>query len=157
MLLSFQPIDWPAVVIVLVFLIPVCLVDLRTYLIPDALVFSGCIALFSYLIFFQEERLVPAFIHGALGFAIVFAFWFFFRKQVGLGDAKLSFFLAAGLGFVEWWGTLLVASLVAVTYGLIGIAMKKMTMKTRLPLAPFFGVGVVCVILFKLIVLPAFG
>ena len=156
MFFTVQPLDCVSITIVIVFLVPICIIDWRSFLIPDFLVLSGCIALFSYLIFFQEERLIAAVVHGALGFAILFAFWFLFKKQVGLGDAKLSFFLAAGLGFIEWWGTLFIASLFAASYGLIRIRMRKMTMKDKLPLAPFFGIGVVCVLLFKIFILNMF-
>jgi prepilin signal peptidase PulO-like enzyme (type II secretory pathway) len=153
MFFSIQPINWPSIVIVLVFLTPIIIIDLKSYIIPDHLVFSGVLVLLVYFAFSQKDLFYPGLLYGALSFSVIFVFWLLFKKQIGLGDAKLSFFLGAGLGFLEWWGVLFIASLCAMTYGLIKIKQKKMTMKDKLPLAPFFGIGTVVVILLKLILL----
>jgi prepilin signal peptidase PulO-like enzyme (type II secretory pathway) len=154
MLFAIQPLDWVAVAVVGAFLVPIVVVDLRRFLILDDLVFGGTVVLFCYLVLWNDQRLLPALVHGALGFAVIFAFWIVFKKQIGLGDAKLSFFLAAGLGFIEWWGALFIASLFAMTYGLVRIKMKKMTLKDKLPLAPFFGIGAAGIVALKLCLWP---
>jgi prepilin signal peptidase PulO-like enzyme (type II secretory pathway) len=151
MLFAILPTDWIVVGIVAGFLIPIIVIDLQKLIIPDALVFPGIIVVFAYYALTDPGKIPPALVHGATGFAIILIFWFFSKKQIGLGDAKLSFFLAAGLGFFEWWGALLAACLTAIAFGLVKIRTGRMTLKHKLPLAPFFGVGVALVIVLKAI------
>jgi prepilin signal peptidase PulO-like enzyme (type II secretory pathway) len=152
MFFSLQPLDWAAAVILFAFLVPICLIDIKYFTIPNTLVLLGTCVLFLYFIFFLDyQKLLSSIFNGALGFSVIFVFWFIFKKQIGLGDAKLSFFLAAGLGFIEWWGALFIASLAAMLFGLIRIKKKKMTLKDKLPLAPFFGIGTAALVILKII------
>ena len=149
MFFTILPTDWFAVGIISVFLLPIVIIDLERFTIPNILVFPGITVLFGYFLLTGTNKMLPALIHGVLAFSIILLFWVFSKKQIGLGDAKLSFFLAAGLGFFEWWGVLLVASFSAMVYGLLNVKSGRLTMKSKLPLAPFFGLGVGVIISLK--------
>ncbi len=149
MFFSILPTDWFTVGIIAVFLMPIVIIDLERFTIPNSLVLPGIAVLFGYYALTAAGKILPALAHGALAFFIILVFWFFSKKQIGLGDAKLSFFLAAGLGFFEWWGVLLVASFSAMMYGLLNVKSGRLTMKSKLPLAPFFGLGAGVIICLK--------
>jgi prepilin signal peptidase PulO-like enzyme (type II secretory pathway) len=151
MFFTLQPSDWIVTGLVIAFLLPIIVIDLSSYLIPDALVFPGIAAVLVYYILSDISKVLPALVHGAVAFAIILVFWFFSKKQIGFGDAKLSFLIAAGLGFFEWWGVLMVGSLTAMAFGIIKVKTGRMTLKDKLPLAPFFGIGTAAVVLGKLI------
>jgi prepilin signal peptidase PulO-like enzyme (type II secretory pathway) len=149
MFFTFQPIEWPNIIILAVFLIPISIIDAKYFRVPNILVIAGSIILFAVIAVTRPQTIPVALVHGATAFAVIFLFWFFSKKHIGLGDAKLSFFIAAGAGFLEWWGILFFASVFALIYALVRISIKKMKKDDKIPLAPFFALGFFVIILLK--------
>ncbi|HEQ72321.1 MAG TPA: hypothetical protein ENN69_07520 [Spirochaetia bacterium] len=151
MLFVLRPPEWGSLIIMLLFLIPIALIDLKRHMIPNLLVFPGTAVLLLYKALTDLPSVPVALFHGALAFSIIFVFWLAARRKIGLGDAKLSFFLAAGAGFLEWWGMLLAASLSALLAAGVLIALGKMKRADQIPLAPFFFLGLVIVTVLKVV------
>lgn len=98
---------------------------------------------------------------GILGGSVAFLFFFILasvskEKWMGLGDAYLGFLI----GFLVGWPYVLLALMMAFTigafFGIIVILLKKKTMKSRIPFAPFLVIGALITIFFCRI-FPQFG
>lgn len=152
MLFCFQYLSWPNTIALAVILLPLCVIDLKKRVIPDLIVLPSIAVLLIMQAVLDISRVPVALLHGAVAFAVIAAFWLLSKKKIGLGDAKLSFLIAAALGFFEWWIVLLCASIGALFIALILMRIKKMKKEDKIPLAPFFCFGVIIVILLKLTV-----
>ena len=86
---------------------------------------------------------------GAAGFLFIFVLWFFSRGKIGLGDAKLSAFMAVVLGFIGWITAIFFASLTGLIFGLILIKLGKIDKKERIPFGPFLASGAILSFLIK--------
>ena len=115
--------------------------DVLTMRIPNWVPFVG-IAFLCVLRAWQSPReLVLVAVHGSVGFV---AFLFLRRvsgRGLGLGDAKLSAFLAAALGPVDWVVAVFVASLAGLAFSLPMLARGSISRSTPLPFAPFLALG----------------
>lgn len=87
-------------------------------------------------------------VSGAIGAVVAFLFFFalsYFSKEkwMGMGDA----YLALWAGLIMGWPKILLALMLAFTAGAIGgiilIALKKKTMRSQIPFAPFLAGGVI--------------
>lgn len=71
-------------------------------------------------------------------------------QGLGQGDIELIAFIGAFCGFLGWWFTLLVASLIGSITGLIIIIFNKGSLKTtRLPFGPFLAIGAITYVLMQ--------
>ncbi len=126
------------------FLAPIVFVDLKRKRIPDALVYPAILALGGWRLL--SGRLPPgALLELAVGFASLGALWLASRGRIGLGDAKLSAFLAFLLGLQGWIVAVFLASLGGVTFTLVGMRLGRMTGRESLPFAPFLAAGTAAV------------
>ena len=91
-----------------------------------------------------------------LGFLIFFLARIFSRKSVGMGDVKLAAVLGWYLGGSLIWFAMylksdqfdIVVSLsLAALYSIVQLILKKLNMKDSIPLAPFFSVGTILILL----------
>lgn len=133
--------------------------DLKLMEIPMVALWIGVGWTIAYFIFLDggsfnsaENLLSLKLISGALAGVVAFLFFFilaYFSKEkwMGMGDAYLA--LLAGL--IVGWPDILLALMLAFTigaaYSIILIALKKKTMKSQVPFAPFLITGVALVIL----------
>ncbi|KPJ84652.1 MAG: hypothetical protein AMS17_15950 [Spirochaetes bacterium DG_61] len=147
-----QSFDWIDFLLLLIFLIPIVIFDIKEKRIPDLFVLPGIgIFLIKRLI----EREIPVYmvlINGVVGFAFIFLLFVFSKGKIGLGDAKLSALISLALGVKLWMIAIFIASFTGVLFALILIAFRKMKWKTRLPFAPFLSFG--CLIPFFIKSLP---
>ena len=85
------------------------------------------------------------FLGGIIAFAVAFAFLVLFRRLshngIGYGDIKLVSALAAILGLYGTIFVLFIGELAALLFAGILILLKKLTMKGRIPFAPFCYIG----------------
>lgn len=151
MLFAIQPINWLNIIILAGFLIPIVIIDIKKHIIPDILVLPGAVALLIAMAIVDLAALPLALLNGAIAFAVIALFWLLSKKKIGFGDAKLSFLMAAAIGLIEWWICLFIASLAALSTGLILVKWKKITKTDKIPLAPFFAFGLAGVIVLKLL------
>ena len=82
-----------------------------------------------------------------LGFLIFFLARIFSRKSVGMGDVKLAAVLGWYLGGSLIWFDIVVSLSLAALYSIVQLILKKLNMKDSIPLAPFFSVGTILILL----------
>jgi leader peptidase (prepilin peptidase)/N-methyltransferase len=120
------------------FFIPVTIVDIRHYRVPDALVFWAMLAL---LIARALTKTLTAwfFCYGLTGYCSIWILRWFFKGGIGLGDAKLSAFICALLGLWGWVFSVFIASL---SGSILALAMmRRMRKIDKIPFAPFLSLG----------------
>ena len=64
-------------------------------------------------------------------------------EKVGAGDVKLAGAMGLALGYPNVLTALVIMSAVFVVFSLIGLVLRKLTLKTMLPFAPFMMIGMI--------------
>lgn len=82
-----------------------------------------------------------------LGFIIFLLARIFSRKSVGMGDVKLAAVLGWYLGGALIWFDIVISLFWAAAYSIIQLLRKKLGMKDSIPLAPFFSLGTILILL----------
>jgi len=140
--MSYTQQMWTEFLIFVGFLTPISICDIREKRIPDKYIILGFVFIFLLRMIFGLKSTILWFIFdSAIGFFIIWILWFFTKNKIGLGDAKLSAFIAFMLGLSGWVITLLLASIMAISLILILLFLKKMKKKEGIPFAPFLAVG----------------
>jgi leader peptidase (prepilin peptidase)/N-methyltransferase len=136
-------------------LIALSIIDIKTKLLPNKIVYPTGIALVLITSIWavangEYEILRNCFIVGAAYFALLGALWFASNgKAMGFGDVRLAFFLGFSMGLygflIPYIGMLLAFALGAVI-GLLVITVTKSGRKTKIPFGPFLAMGTIIVI-----------
>lgn len=112
------------------------LVDLKTSVLPDAVLLPAIGLALLRLFFTQQWQFLLAALVTALFFLALY--WLTGGKGMGFGDVKLGFFIGLVLG---WWQRVLVAVFLAfltgAIVGVIVILVKKKSLKSTIPFGPF--------------------
>lgn len=134
--------------ILAIFLMIAFVYDLKYYIIPDRITFSGIGVAFVWIItaFFlgyYTEMQVLSYIFSALGSSFfLFLIWFLSQgKAMGFGDVKLVFLLGLFLGWPLIIPGLFISFFLGALIGLILILFKKKKMKSEVPFGPFLIIG----------------
>lgn len=69
------------------------------------------------------------------------------RGNVGMGDVKLLGVIGAYLGAALIWWDMVVCLFLCAFYSVVQLLRKKLKMKDSIPLAPFFTVGTIFILL----------
>ena len=69
------------------------------------------------------------------------------KGGLGMGDVKLAAVLGWYLGGALIWFDLVISLSLAAIYSIVQLIRKKLNMKDSIPLAPFFSVGTVLILL----------
>jgi leader peptidase (prepilin peptidase)/N-methyltransferase len=123
--------------IFILFMVPLIYYDIKEQRIPDKLVLPGIVVLFIVKILIYRTFSIWYVINPLAGFLFFWALWFFSKGKIGLGDAKLSAYIALALGLPAWLMSILLASIGGLLFALIRIAGGKMSVKDKIPFAPF--------------------
>jgi prepilin signal peptidase PulO-like enzyme (type II secretory pathway) len=136
-----------ALLIFLVFALPASVIDIRSYRIPDLLIFPCFAAVFVFLLNAQisvlPNRLAAALLSGLFFFIIRR-----FTGALGLGDVKFAALIGLCCG-LPW---VCAAFLVAALTGIAGILIARRGRPQRdvpLPFAPFLTAGVIAAFVFS--------
>lgn len=117
--------------------------DLKHMVLPDlAILILYVIALlFWYLVHFNEWN----YFISAMWSFVFMAFLYLVTKGKGMGwgDVELSLFMGLFLGWPEIIVAFYVAFVVGALVGLVGILVKKMTGKSKVPFGPFLILGII--------------
>jgi prepilin signal peptidase PulO-like enzyme (type II secretory pathway) len=132
----------PVFVVFLVFAIPVSWIDIRTYRIPDMLIFSGSLVIFIFLLI-AETISIP----NRLSAAVLSGLFFFIVRKItgglGLGDVKFAFLIGLCCGLPWVCAAFLCAALLGIL-GLLAVGHTgKNTFHRAIPFAPFLTAGVI--------------
>ncbi|MDR2751452.1 MAG: prepilin peptidase [Clostridiales bacterium] len=120
----------------------IALVDLRCFLVPNALVASGFGVALLKACFDMDKSAAPL-ASLAIGAALCFAIALplALAKALGMGDAKLFALSGAALGLRGAIASLALAFALAGIVCAALLALKKAKRETRIPLAPFLAAG----------------
>jgi len=122
--------------------------DLRHKIIPDVLSYSAVILAIVYRLSLGNLSLFD-WLAGPILFIFFFLIWFISRgRAMGLGDGKLALSVGLILGFAQGLSALTLAfwigaavSLGVMLYFRLFRGVKKLTMKSEIPFAPFIILG----------------
>lgn len=134
------------------FLIVIFVYDLRYYLIPDKVIFPAIAAVFTYRIFelfsnkpdggLNFQFLVFPFSAAVLASSFFLVIFVISRgKWIGFGDVKLAFFLGLFLSWPNILAGLFFAFFLGALIGTFLIVLKRKTLKSEVPFAPFLVIG----------------
>jgi prepilin signal peptidase PulO-like enzyme (type II secretory pathway) len=141
--------EWADLLILSGFLIPIVICDIKQKKIPNLFVFLGAGLLFLKRCIVDTACLPVMVIDTMAAFIIIAAVWFLTKGKIGLGDAKLSAFIAMAIGLFGWFVALFVAALSGLLFALGSIKLKKSGFNDPLPFAPFLALGCVVSIVLK--------
>jgi prepilin signal peptidase PulO-like enzyme (type II secretory pathway) len=136
-----RDIDWIDFSLLLIFLVPIVIWDIKVKRIPDIFVLPGIVFFFVKRAIEREMPVYTILLTGCAGFTFISLLFVFSKGKIGLGDAKLSTLISVVWGLKLWIVALFIASFTGTIFALILIAFRKMKWKTRLPFAPFFSFG----------------
>ena len=136
------------------FLVILADIDREKMLIPNkilgVMLLTRVILLTGEVYFFPEywkESLISAGSGFLTGLVIFFLAYLLSRKSIGMGDVKLAAVLGTYLGSALIWWDFAICLALAAVYSVIQLLRKKLTMKDSIPLAPFFSIGTILVLL----------
>ncbi len=123
------------------------LIDLRTQLLPDVLVYSGiAVALVRIVLAIPGAPMLTSGIIAALGASgFLGAIWLITRgRGMGFGDVKLGLFLGLLVGYPQIVPAIYLAFLTGAIVGVILMLGHKKTLKSAIAFGPFLIGGTVC-------------
>ncbi|MBN1697783.1 MAG: prepilin peptidase [Spirochaetales bacterium] len=132
---------WLELFILIGFLIPIVLHDIREKKIPDIYIIPGFCLLLLTRFLFRCDFSFWFLLDIAIGFLFIWILWFVTGGKIGLGDAKLSGMIALVLGAAGWFFALFIASFSGLVTGMILLRMKKIKKEEGIPFAPFLAAG----------------
>jgi leader peptidase (prepilin peptidase)/N-methyltransferase len=158
--------DWelPAFLVLAGALVALSVIDLRSFLLPNKIVFpltGASVVLLGLAALAGGD--VSVFVRALLGGAAGFAFFFILHvaspAAMGFGDVKLSFTLGLFLGWLGW-GYVFLGLFLGFLYGaLIGMTLIVLRLKTRkdhVPFGPYLAAGTMTAILVGQALLDAY-
>ncbi|MDQ6989396.1 MAG: A24 family peptidase [Mariprofundaceae bacterium] len=116
------------------------LIDLETFLLPDALTFPGIVL--GLLFAWQSGYVLDALIGAVAGYAVFWLVaWLFWRvtgrEGMGQGDFKLLAMLGAFMGWQALPFVVLLSSVTGVVIGSIGLLLAKRGLRAEIPYGPY--------------------
>jgi len=132
---------WWRIAAFAVFAIPITLVDLKHLRIPDALSLGGIAAILVLDVLVLKAAAVSMALEATVGFGVFWLIRLVTGGKLGAGDAKYSVLIALSLGLLGWLTTIAVASVTGLVAALVLIRGLKVSLKTRIPFAPFLTLG----------------
>lgn len=109
-----------------------------------AVLLTGEIILFPS---YWKELVISAVAGLGIGFLVFLLAYVLSRRNLGLGDVKLSAVLGWYLGASLIWWDLIVCLFLSAAYSCIQLFRKKVKLKDSIPLAPFISFGTILVLL----------
>lgn len=132
----------------LLILIPISIIDIRHYIIPDSITIGGLVI--SLLISFIPMYLSPleSFIGMLVGGGILYGIGiigelFLKKESMGGGDIKLMAFIGALWGWKVATTAIVLGAFCGAFIGLILILFKRSNKENMLPFGPFLAIGVI--------------
>jgi leader peptidase (prepilin peptidase)/N-methyltransferase len=149
--------DWelPAFLVLAAALVALSVIDLRSFLLPNRIVYpltivSVLLLGFAGLAGGDGSTFVRALLGGVAAFAFFFILHVASPRSMGFGDVKLSFTLGLFLGWLGW-GYVFLGLFLGFLYGaVIGVALIALRLRTRkdhVPFGPFLAAGTMTAIL----------
>jgi leader peptidase (prepilin peptidase) / N-methyltransferase len=147
--------ELPAFLVLTAALVALSVIDLRSFLLPNRIVYpltvvSVALLGFAALAGGDGSTFVRALLGGTAAFAFFFILHVVSPRSMGFGDVKLSFTLGLFLGWLGW-GYVFLGLFLGFLYGaVIGVALIALRLRTRkdhVPFGPFLAAGTMTAIL----------
>lgn len=107
------------------------------------LLIGDCIAFSKY-----SGEILKSVMGGILvGMGIFLVAYLVSRGNIGMGDVKLAGVIGAYLGSALIWWDIIICLFLCAAYSVVQLLRKKVGMKDSIPLAPFFSVGTILILL----------
>jgi leader peptidase (prepilin peptidase)/N-methyltransferase len=142
-------------VLLFTILTPVMLIDWKHFLIPNGMLFVGTMLWLVLRLVVDHENFVPGLISGGVAISIMALIsaagqWLFGRPALGPGDVKLAGVIGLFLSWEYFLLVLWVSALVAMSYGLTQMVMRRRVLPgMKLPFGSFLGGGSIIVYLLQ--------
>ncbi|ANX10948.1 hypothetical protein ABE41_002835 [Fictibacillus arsenicus] len=124
--------------------------DLLYFIISDKVLIVFFVWFLVLQVVFEYRSWLDAVAGGLLGFCFLLLLAILSKGGIGGGDIKLMGVLGLVLGFQGAFLTLMIASVVGLIVGAIGLLMKKFTRKTAIPFGPYLALGALGTFYYKL-------
>ncbi len=139
--------------ILVLFLIPMSVIDIDRGLILNVLVFPAIILGLLFILIFQIEKLPDALLGGVgSGFAVFLiglaGNWMFRKDSLGMGDVKLIVLIGIYLGFPETLIAFFFGVVLAAFFIVPGLVFRRMKLGGTIPFGPFIAGGTLVHLLF---------
>ena len=121
--------------------IPIVIIDIRHYKVPDRIVIPGIIAAAVLAFLLPDENILIFFGETLIGFIFFLTVRILTNGNLGFGDVKYSVFLAGILGFTGWLIAVFTASITGFVFFLPMLISGKMKKTDPLPFVPFLAIG----------------
>ncbi|MFG6497554.1 A24 family peptidase [Fictibacillus sp. UD] len=115
--------------------------DLLYFIISDKVLIVFFVWFLLLQVIFEYRGWVDAVAGSLLGFLFLLLLAILSKGGMGGGDIKLMGVLGLALGFQGGFYTLMIASVIGLIIGVIGLVMKKYTRKTAIPFGPYLALG----------------
>lgn len=147
--------DLPAYLVLVGTLVPLSIIDLRWYLLPNRIVFplaGASVVLFGIAALGDGApgAYGRALLAGGASFAAFGALHVVSPRGMGFGDVKLAFVLGVGLGYLGW-GEVVLGLFLGFGYGaVVGVGLivaRVRSRKDHVPFGPFLAAGALTAIL----------
>jgi leader peptidase (prepilin peptidase)/N-methyltransferase len=132
---------WIELLVLMGFLVPISIEDIRFRRIPDALVLPAIGVFVLKRVVYGEDQVYLLLLYGSLGFVFILFLNILYKGKIGLGDGKLSALFAIVLGLKGWLLVLFIASSVGLIYGVLRMKLGGMKREEKIPYAPFLTLG----------------
>ena len=126
----------------LAYLLALAIMDLRTRLLPNVLVYPGVVVALAAAPILPADGYVSALVGGFAAF-IVFALIYFFAAPgvIGGGDVKLAPVIGAALGIPYGLYALALGPLFIAVIAIPMIATRRWSLRSRVPYGPYLALG----------------
>lgn len=131
-------------IIFLIFLIlsiTVSVIDIRSKIIPDWIVFPGIIILSGFRIIFFGDLLNIIALKIITGPVLLLIVYFLTQGKLGMGDIKFSVLMGLFIGLPGLFIAIGLASFMGLIFALIGLINGTLQLKAKIPFAPFLTLG----------------
>src|SRR5208337_5360681 len=139
---------WIALFLFALFAVPIALIDIREYRIPDFLTLSGTTVIVAEKFLWESQSATQLAAELCVGFGVFWMIWRLTRGQIGLGDAKFSAFVAVTTGFAGWFTAFFIGSLLGLLSAGVCVGILGADRRILVPFAPFLAMGAFIAILF---------
>lgn len=130
-------------VIIITLLVFLTVFDLKYMILPDFAILI--LVIISFLgVALDEPNIVPYLISALVASGFLYSLYLITKKKgIGFGDVKLAIFMGLFLGWPKIIMAMYIAFITGAIVGVIGMRLKKITKKSKIPFGPFLILGTI--------------
>ncbi len=138
-------------VLILILLFLIAMVDIRERRISNAMLLLLLACVILGRVASEQPISLLSMIVGSFSVAFFLLFLSWIRPGCfGLGDVKLMLVMGMHLGLYDVWSAFAIAVACAAIFCIMGLCIKRLTLKSEIPFGPFLCTGIMIMILCRL-------